>query len=353
MPQGGFLDLSQFDFQGELLTSLAELAYDDLIATPEISELVTIFPGIVARKEAGYIGKGGLVGKADAGCGDDPGDYTIPVRRIEWDPRMWNVFLALCYTDLEGTAAVYAMNHGYRIPDLTDTQYMEIIASILVEALREMFFRFTWFGDVDAATAGILGTGVDPTFFDVIDGFWKQAIAAATDNNLRKAEIAENQGATYAAQTLNPANVIGYLRSVVFGAPLILRSMADRFLLVTQSVYDAYVQALTADGCCLESARTQMQNGVPAPLYIDGVRIVPVPKWDEMIAAYENNGTKLNNPHRILFTAKSLLGVAVDSTSSFSSLQAWYDPKDQYVYVRAKGRIDAKILNDTLLSLGI
>ncbi len=353
MPAGGFLDLSQFNFQGELLTSLAELAYEDLIKAPDVGDLVTIFPGIVAKKEMGLIGKGGLVGKAAKGCDDDPGDYTIPIRRTQWDPALWEVALALCYADLEGTAAVYSLNTGVRIPDLTDTDYMAIVRNVLVEALREMFFRFVWFGDTDAATAGILSPGVDPEFFDVIDGFWKQVMAAAVDNNLRKATIVENAGATYAAQELIPSNVIGYLNSVYYKAPLQLRSMADREILVTQSVYDAYQQALSDSGCCTESARAMLQDGSPAPLYINGTKLVPVPKWDEMIAEYENDGTKLNQPHRILFTSKSLLGVAVDATSSIAGVETFYDVVSKKVFIRAMGRIDAELLNPSLLSLGI
>ena len=54
----------------------------------------------------------------------------------------------------------------------------------------------------------------------------------------RGATITENAGASYAAQQLTPDKAKEYIQSVVFSAPLLLRQQSDKFILVTQSVYD-------------------------------------------------------------------------------------------------------------------
>jgi len=67
-----------------------------------------------------------------------------------------------------------------------------------------------------------------------------------------------------------------------------------------------------------------------------------------MIANYFNNGTKLVNPHRALFTNKGVLGMAVDSLDSFENLKIWYENKDRQVYTDVAGKADVKLMNPDL-----
>ena len=73
----------------------------------------------------------------------------------------------------------------------------------------------------------------------------------------------------------------------------------------------------------------------------------------EMINAFENNGTKLNNPHRILFTTKEVLVVGVASTTSFDQFKVFHDDKDMQVYARGVGMLDAEIARANMFSVGI
>ena len=117
------------------------------------------------------------------------------------------------------------------------------------------------------------------------------------------------------------------------------------------TVYDAYQQSLM-DACCLESARLALLNGMEA-LSFNGIPVIAMPIWDKIIATSEDTGTKLNNPHRILFTSKSVLGIGVDAIDSFEKMRIWYEYKDRVVYVELMGRADAKLTNPDLFSVGI
>ncbi len=352
---GGFLDMDKFTFVGKLIDSISELIMEETIQGPDINSVHTVFPDIVVHTEMGFVGKGGLVGVAGAGCDPTCSPWKVNTRKVVWEPKRWEFLLCECWTDLEAAATIYSLRTGVNIPDFTDTDYMNLVLDVLQDAIMDFWWRLFWFNDTAAANVsdgGVITNGVDLRYFNIIDGLWKQIFAQVGTNASQKAvTITENAGATYAEQTLNPANVKDYLSRVVFAAPLQLRKQADRFILVTQSVYDAYTQSLM-DACCLESSRVAMLNGVPALSY-NGIPVIAMPKWDEMIMEYEDTGVKLNNPHRVLFTAKSVLGVGVDSPTSFEQLRVWYDPNSRKVKVEGMGRADAKLTNPEYFTLGI
>ena len=355
MAAGGFLDMDKFTFVGKVIESISEMVMEDTIQGPELNTIHTVYPDIVAKTELGFIGEGGMVGKADKGCNPQKQTWNINTRKLVWEPKTWEIFLGQCYTDLQNAATIYSLRTGVDIPDFTDTDYMNIILEVLDKAIRDFWYRMFWFGDTAAqnvTSGGVITDDLDLEYFTILDGFWKQITTQATSNpSQRAATITENQGASYAAQELKPENVQGYLAKVVFGAPLVLRNMDDKFILVTQSVYDAYEQSLM-DSCCLESARTALINGVEALKY-KGIPVVAMPIWDKIIMSSEDTGTKLNNPHRILFTSKTILGIGVDTYDRMGDLRIWYDPKDKMVYINGMGRADAKLVNPELFTLGI
>lgn len=355
MPAGGFLQMDNFTFVGKVIMALSELIYDETIKAPDFNTFHTVFPGIVAQEEIGFIGKGGLVGVAGQSCNPTCQPWNIKTRKIVWDPKRWELLLCQCWTDLESTAAIYSLHTGVNIPDFTDTDYMNIIVKCLNDAMLDFWWRLFWFSDTAAknvADGGTITNGIDTDYFTILDGFWKQIFAQASAvPTQRPAIITENTGATYAAQELDPDNVIGYLTNLVYKAPLLLRRQTDANILVTQSVYDAYEQALT-NKCCLESNMTALENGRTA-LRFKGYNIVAMPQWDAMIAEYEDTGAKLNNPHRMLFIPKSVLGVGLDNANSFDNFRIWYDPNTRMVKIEGMGRADAKLLNPELFTLGI
>lgn len=350
----GIIDLEKFTFCGKVLQSLSEMIMEDTIKGPALDAIHTVYNDIVTKTELGFIGEGGFVGVKDAGCGSQPRAFKAATRKLTWTPKEWEIFTEQCYTDLENSVAVYSLRTGVDIPDLTETDYVNIVLEVLDQAIKKFWYRLFWFNDTAAknvSEGGIITDGIDTAYFDIIDGFFKQLTVQAAANPKQRVTIAENAGETYAEQELTVANVQEYLRKVVFEAPLQLRNLSDRVILVTQSVYDAYEQSLM-NACCLESARTTLLNGAEA-LKFKGIPVVALPIWDEIIQTAEDTGTKLNNPHRIVFTAKSVLGIGVDDITKFGNLEVWYDKKDKKVYFRSLGKADAKLTNPNYFVLGI
>ncbi len=144
------ISFSAFTFNAEQIRNINELVYEGIAKLPELSELHTMFDRIVYDKEIGFLTGGGLVGKAAQGCNPTPQDWSVGSRKVTWTPKSWEIFLDECASDLENTMVVYAMNMGTRVDDLTDTDYMAIVVEVLIDAIKEMFYRLIWFGDTDA-----------------------------------------------------------------------------------------------------------------------------------------------------------------------------------------------------------
>ena len=348
------IDFTQFNFSAEEIRNIRELAFDAILEAEDINFLHTLYTGIEYKKQIGFIGEGGIVGKKAQGCNPSPQSFNIATRSLIWDPERWGVELEICADDLESTMVVYSMNQGVARGDLTNTDYMAIVVDLLSKAIRKMIWRFLWFSDKDAANisdGGIITDGVDIEYFDLIDGFWKQlqAISAGTSQLV---PIAANTAATTEDQYAQLTGVMAYetLNRMHLKAPIILRNQPNLNYFCTQSFADAYMTYL--EGKELDATYVNLTEGIRA-LRFRGYNLIPIQGWDEMIAAFESNGTKLNNPHRVVFTTKNILGVGLPSTDILEEVDVWHEKKSDTNHLRAKDAIDAKVLRDDFFMLGI
>jgi len=347
------IDLAKFTFTAEQIRDINELAFDDILKAPDLNLITTLYPGIVYDKEIGFIGEGGLVGVARQGCKPTPQDWNIATRKVVWEPKAWEVLLDECWTTLESTCVIYAMKTGVDVADLSTTDYYAIVSQVLKDAIKKFIIRMFWFGDLDAShvsDGGIITDSFNTSYFTILNGFWKQLMEQSTANPSQKVVITENAASTYAAQELSPESAKKYLQQLKYKAPILLRSKTEGFIACTQTVYDAWEQ--WNQGKELESLYTNLLDGTKV-IKAFGIPLIPMPVWDEMIAQFENTGTKLNNPHRALYVTKDILAVGVDGTNSFENMNVWYEKKDRMVYTELMGRADAKLLNPAMFQLAV
>lgn len=348
------IDFTNFTFSAEQIRNINELIFDEIVQAPEITLICTIYPGIVFDKEIGFIGEGGLVGMKNQGCNPTAQEWLVGTRKVTWEPKSWEILIDECWTDLESTAAVYALKNGTDVSDLVDTDYETIILQVLVPAIKKFIIRLVWFSDTDAENVtdgGVITDGVDVDYFNILDGLFKQLLAQVTVNAEQRVAITENAEATYAAQKLTPANVRDtYLPELVFGANPALRSSENAMIICTQSFYDAYLRSL--QGFNIESTYTNLISGQKVSTY-NGIPIIPMPIWDEMIGAYEDLGAALNQPHRAIYVTKDVLAVGVDGEDSFEKMRIWYENKERVNYIELMGKADAKLLNPAMFKIAI
>ncbi len=348
------LDMDRFVFCGDVLRSVSELVFDEVIKGPDMNLIHTVYPNIVTQTQVGFVGKGGLVGVKNQGCNPTPQDWSIGTRDVTFDPVAWEILIAACWTDLESSAAVYSLHKGINIADFTDTDYMTILMEVLSNSMNEFMYRLIWFNDVDAkniSAGGEISNGIDVKYFNILDGFFKQMDVQIGVNPKQHVSISENAGVDYDAQIVSSTNAVDYLRKSYRAASIKLRNLRNKFYLVTQGIYDAYVESLQ-NACCLETTYQNLINGMTTVSF-NGVPLIAMTIWDEIITSYYDNGTRYVNPNRIVFTAPEVLAVGVDDPNAFDSVQSWYNKDTREVKIEAMGKGDVKLANPALFVYGV
>lgn len=351
---GHTINLDNLHFTADELRSLNELVVTAVLEAPDLSRFHTLVTGIKNDRRIGIIaGTFGLVGKAAQSCDPVPQCYENPAVEKTWSPKYLEVIIDMCVDELNDTLMKLAVKCGVDLYDLTKTEIFTFIMNILAKDIAKMVFRHAWFGDTNAAQfpVGILTPGTDPTFFNVIDGFWVQLAAIYAANPAQLYAMPGNNQATTALQlsVATPALTLAALQGIIDAAPAELTMQPDRVILVTQSVLQRYYRALqgTAYCCAIET----LQNGMQVT-HIDGIPIIGIPLWDQWIRAYENNGTTLNDPHRVVYSTISNLNIGMVCTSLFDSINSFYDQRSRYNRIEAVDAFDAKIIVDSLVMVG-
>lgn len=351
------LDHAKFSFSDEQIRDVNELIKEELLEAPDLQFFHTLYPGIIAGKEIGFIGEGGLVGKKGQGCDPTTQDWRIGTRKLVWQPKTWEVYLDECADDLSNTMIVYCMKNSVEMHDLTNTDYMAVIVEVLVKAIKKMIYRLVWFGDEDALNyapngGGNITVGVDTEYFIVMNGYWKQIMGAITGNPRQRISIAANGEATadLQASALTPEMAYKTLSDMHFKSPSSLRQSSTARYLCTQSFADAY--QLYLEGLKLESTYTNLIDGVKA-LKFRGIDVIPLPIFDEMIFSFHVTGDKLFNPHRVLFIEKENLAIGTPTGNVLDELDIWYERKERKNYMLAKDKMDPLLLDGRRLMLGM
>ncbi|MCJ7447901.1 MAG: hypothetical protein MUO72_09420 [Bacteroidales bacterium] len=352
---GHTINLDNLHFTPDELRSLNELVVTAVLEAPELSSFHTLVTGIKNDKRIGIIpGTFGLVGKAAQACNPTAQCYEDQAIEKTWSPKYLEVIIDMCVDELADTLMKLAVKCGVEVYDLTKTEIFTFIQNILAKDIAKMVFRLVWFGDTAARALplGNLTVGTDPAFFNVINGFWQQFAAIYALNPLQLNAMPGNVGINYAQQGILATPLLTYnaVNALIDNAISELAAQPDRILLVTRSVFDRLRRQLQALGTAFQDYRL-MINGLEFATW-DGIRIVSLPLWDQIIRAYENNGVRWNDPHRVVYTTVSNLNIGMACTSLFDNINSFYDPRSRFNRIEAVDAFDAKIIDDRLLMVG-
>jgi hypothetical protein len=353
------VNLSALTFTADQLRQMNELVVTAVLESPDLALFHTISTGIKNDREIGIVpGTLGLMGKAAQGC-NPVADTTLGMTATKktWSPKRIEVIMDQCATDIATSMAKLSRKLGIAVNDLTGTEYFAFLLDMLSTDIPKMIFRHAWMGNtaannVDESPAGVLTSGVDPDYFNVLNGFFIQLGVIYAADATRKTTIAANAEATRALQfsALTSALALTALNSVIDDAPAVLAAQPDRVLLVTRSVAQKAYRELQTKGLAYKIELHT--NGFEMSSW-DGVTMYTVPLWDEFISTYENNGTKLNNPHRIVYTTKANLNIGMEGTTMFDTVDSFYDKKSRVNRIEVSDAFDVKILDDRLIQVGI
>ncbi len=350
------INFSEFTRETQDILDLKKLIYEQLMVEAPFASLHNMFPGISADQHLGTIGEFGKVGKAAQGCNPTAQTGEVALNRKTWTPKQWEIILDTCYNDIAPTIAMYGAKKGIDRFDLTGTDINDIIFNRLKIAIEKMAWRFAWFGDTAAANtddspAGNITAGVDTAFYTLFDGFFKQlAVIYAADSN-RLTSITKNAQSTYANQTLTDQECFESIEAVYKAAPAALKQAPNQIIYTTGKIAEGYKRHM-AKTYSYQFAFDKISNGI-LDLPYNGITLKGLYIFDEIINADFNTGTAWYKPNRIVYTTKDNLGVGIESANALSGLDSHYDKTTRIWRIEASDKMDAKVIQDNLVQVGI
>lgn len=350
------IDFSSFTLQPEQIQNLKELLFKVIVKGEQFGKFHSVYTGVRNAKDVGIVGQFGNLGRAGNGCNKTTQTASIPVTKKTWSPTEWHIYIEQCLADITNTIARYSEKIGIDRNNPEGTDVESIVLAAMEDALNRMAWRIAWFNDTaeanyDSSPAGHIKDGNDATAYNIIDGFFAQfdTIIAADAN--RKVTIAENAESTFATQKITQVHAFDAMEGIYVGATGALKGAPNKVIYGTAKTIDAYVQyKVKTYGS--DMAFKMLSDGNIATEYM-GIPVYGIRLWDEIIETDFTDGTKWYRPHRLVFTTKDNLGIALDGEKTLSEVDSFFDRKTDLWILKAAGMMDAKILQDDLVQVAL
>lgn len=300
-----------------------------------------------------------------AGCSSsDTGTGDLSLTDVALVPTYVKMRRGLCYTDLrlaEGFQAGWSKIAPERLADNPD--FVDFYSTFYGEGFTLDAFRYAWLGDTAAALesgGGYLRTGVAPADYSLMDGYWKQIIAAGS--GIKRVTLSKNALLTTALQTAyTGAEMVAFLQNAIQILDPRAQARINRsggYFLVPLFWFNTIKQyyesiSVTATG----NAQGPIVNGRPE---VGGIPLVAMPLWDLYVGSPNNqgdtstaSGAALYYPNRfILVGAPSALPMGVSYDPARPALATYFDPNADKQIFRAEVGVAAKLGNTFMMSVG-
>lgn len=358
MASTAYNDLSQLTPDNLAIKDLRELLFLEVLKFGAISETLSLQYGVQDKKIVGGIGEFNILGESRNMCNPTFNATKLNTQEKRWELGTLAVLEQMCADDFIETVARFAMKTGTDKADLTQTDLLNyIVEPRLKEAVEKAVWRYFWFGDKDAVNVtdgGNITNGIDVKFFTPIDGLFKRLFAlTAGANNKQRVTISANAETTYAnqrAKMFDSGVATKVFDDLIYNASMKLRQRTDKIVLCTQSYADALASDIKKTNKGSDLQWESLFDGLVSATKYNGQTILALPIWDEMIAAYENKGTALNCPHRVLFAAKDVLWGGIESANDFMpNLKIWFSDDDQVNKILGREDLGTLIWEDELI----
>lgn len=347
----GIFNPATIDWDGEQVMALNEAVFEATFENPALNVFHNLQSGIKAKKQIVILQRLGLIGKEITGesCEPEESDERAGASQKLWDPKVVGFRYGECWTNTKETFFIWATKNGLNKNDLTGTEYARYIMEQIDPALAEAILRWIWFNDtdhdnVDASPAGLLTSGVDAAYFNVIDGFWKQIFDICATTPARRYTITENAGVSYTAQDALAADAAKKVfRALINNADPRLRAKKNKVIVCTNSLWQNWIDY--KEDQAMDMSFVRQDKWFSTDVY-KGVTLISFEFWDRYIRAYFDNGTTWHRPHRAILFDPENFQPGTEEAGNLSEVDVWYDKKTKKTFFDAQLNIDAKIVLD-------
>ena len=345
---------SSFAFNREELKDWSKVINELTFGDPTLNELHDIEQGIKYNQQIVFAGRMGLMGKTVAGC--TPNAVAgVALTEKTWTPVDMDFRLEHCSADVNAQDKLIRqmskMNPDfYNVIEGSNSVVGNFLVAKVVEGFNENLLRQAWFEDTAAALTsggGVFKVGTDLGFFNSYNGFFKQIFTEIPSTDAKYVAITKNAAASYALQTLASGDAIATLRAMYLKADSRLLDSGNAKFYVTRTIFDGYLNDLEVIQNTGGGNTIINENGQITLTY-RGIPVVKMDIWDRVIAAYQDNGTKWNLPHRAVLSTPMNLKIGTLATDDFGALDAFYDQYHKVNVIDGVYTMDAKLLEKYL-----
>ena len=342
--------LENLKLEPENLASIKDAVQETFYQDEDFSSFVNILK-VKNNDPIALIGEMEMVGKKGGGCDPNYEEKGIANSQKRWELGQWEIPIKICYEALKGTIAEYSLKTGTAIGDLTSTDFMTIYTDALQRAIQQMIWRFGWFGDKEAALAGVGGGKLtadsDVSMFNVCDGLFKRIFTATATNHTAIAANSETTATAQISALRKKGAATTLVDTILMDVDTRIIDDSDAVLLMTRSLADSLTYDIKQT-YNLIMPWEKVFDGFDVATY-NGVKIARVGIWDRMIKAYEKGEATVNLPHRAVFCNPKHLMVGTDADALISDLDIWFDQKERRNYLYATGKIGTALLEENMI----
>lgn len=351
------MKFSEFTLNNQGVTDLGKVLFLTAFTLNPLFNTCSAHTGIKNGEKLDFVDSMGDVGLKGRKCDPDYSKVEITGLEKTWDVGDWNIAKKICYKEIEKTIAEYCLRTGTERENIIGTEFWDkIMMPLLDKAISEMYWRMAWFSDKNAENitdGGHITDGVDVDLLNMCDGLWKRVIALGATNADQRIDLsAYNTQSTIKAQLSSikaSGAALGIVDDIVSYADARIAQQAGATVMMTRSLYQAFRKDY-ANKYHETIPFMEVAEGVKIPTY-DGIPLLEVSEWDANINKFENDGTKLNMPHRAVFCSPKNLFVGTQAKTTLADVTSTFDDISRNNYFYAASDIGTLIGEDALVQV--
>ena len=340
-------DVSALTLSPDEVRDVAEVIVEQAFENGRLSDIHDIQTGISHQMQILFASRLGIGGKALTNCTPEE------IAGLNFTQKYWNPALVAgrfthCANDEHSLFKILkeATNVYPEFFNRLDSQELKLVIALLLTHIEESVLAKVWFSDTladdyadtNGTGSGVFTNGTDFGVFNQFEGLFKQIFA---DASIPKHTIAKNAGVNYAAQELAAGEGHTILKSVYRKADSRLKSKANAVFLVTSDVFDNFLDTIE-DKEFNGGIVTTLTDGREVVKYRNKV-LINMESWKRNIEEFQDNGTKWNLPHRVVFTTPENIPVGTLSDGDMENLRSIFDEPNNLNIIDYGYFLDAKL----------
>lgn len=337
--------------------NLDELVQEAFIKQGKINDYVKIESGVSMGQQIPFASKPSLQGQAITGCDIPEDNLNIVFTNKTYNPVNVGGKIPICADDLPRQLKIFGQSATAKdLYDIQDSPQVAYMVNMLGEAIVDMMFRLVYFGDTTATnvsnseTPGHISDAYNVKYFTPFDGLFKQWILQTPTSASNYVEITENTKSSYAEQNnLTSDKAFTIFKSMVQKLSLEARQLKNSGVTyeihATTGLVDNYKEYLRTTNS--NFSMQYLEKGINQ-LYFDNYKVVERLDWTNSIDLYENDGVKLNGPHRAKLDFKENNVLATESETFFDKIKVHYSDDLNKVFLTHASKIDVKTIRPEL-----